>query len=83
MNNWTKEKPTENGWYWYRHNPGKYPDLPAEVSEPLLLMVYENGTYYQDTVNDLFGQKISAGMDGLWAGPIDPPPFGVGASAGD
>jgi hypothetical protein len=72
---WTKEKPKTDGWYWYRHNPERFPDLPAEVAAPLMLMVYESGEYYQDTVNDLFGQRIRDSMDGLWAGPIQPPEY--------
>lgn len=73
MSTWTKEKPTKDGWYWYRHNPEKYQDLPPAVSAPLLLMVYDDATHYQDTVNDMFGQAIPSNMDGLWAGPIEPP----------
>lgn len=72
---WTKDKPKKDGWYWYRHNPDKYPDLPPAVAAPLLLMVYDNASHYQDTVNDMFGSEIKPSMDGLWAGPIEPPPI--------
>lgn len=72
---WTKEKPTIGGWYWYRHDTNRYPDLPAELREPSMLMVYESEgeMHYQDTVNDLFGQKIQKQMSGLWCGPLVAP----------
>lgn len=76
---WTKDKPETDGWYWYRHNPERFPDLPTEVAAPLLLMVYHDATRFQDTVNSLFGSEINDNMDGLWAGPILPPEFAPAA----
>lgn len=75
MNQRTKDKPTKSGWYWYWHDTDKYPDLPAELREPAMLMVYESEDemYYQDTVNDLFGQKIPSTMTGFWNGPLVAP----------
>lgn len=61
---WTREKPDKVGYYWYRNPPG---------SKPVIFRVAE----FQHGLVVLPGRGIVANpdaYDGLWAGPIEPPP---------
>lgn len=58
---WSPERPTKPGWYWYR-GPGEGGDL-------LIVLVDEAG-YFQWPDG---GFSEAEHTDGDWAGPLDPP----------
>jgi hypothetical protein len=65
--NWTTEKPTKPGWYWYREDPTASPKL-----------VFHGLVW--DAVADVAGRlpkSITFERDqipvGEWAGPLEPP----------
>ena len=63
MLKWTKEKPKEYGYYWYRRNKNSPTRITQIVRSPFdtkILCVFFEG----------FWEKIP---DGLWAGPIPEP----------
>lgn len=74
---WTKKLPTQPGWYWMKFDPEKYPDLPGNVGDPMMMMVFESEgkVYVEDTVNQE-RYPVSEGQ-ALWAGPLIPPGYGV------
>ena len=58
---WTKTKPTEAGWYWYRGQ--------ADESDPFIVQVDEAGQFQWP---DGGYQEVTL-TDGEWAGPIELP----------
>ncbi|HKW86418.1 MAG TPA: hypothetical protein VJM82_05055 [Nitrospiraceae bacterium] len=58
---WTKAKPTEAGWYWYRGQ--------AHESDPFIVQVDEAGQFQWP---DGGYQEVKL-TDGEWAGPIELP----------
>lgn len=58
---WTKEKPTQPGWYWWRD---KYSSDIVHVTEDSGMLVVKLGFDIEDFIIDLSGE---------WAGPICPP----------
>ncbi len=67
--NWTREKPTAAGWYWWRQEKGMM-EVPREV-------VYS--PFYRGLVTQ--GERLIAG-DGEWLGPITPDSYQQGRAAG-
>jgi hypothetical protein len=74
--NWTKTKPTQTGWYWYR---GKY-DAKSIAVQPVVTHVniegslsgyYERVPYAWQPFMDYDGELND--FTGEWAGPIEPP----------
>jgi hypothetical protein len=57
---WTKEKPTETGWYWVRWKGIK--DPPGIIA----IQVLEDNP---------LGSSFCFPKDSLWFGPIKPPKF--------
>ena len=72
---WKREAPTEPGWYWFKHDPFIYPDLPAPIAAPKLLMIYsdEKVMRAEDTVN--MESHFANEMLGYWSGPLAAPEF--------
>lgn len=72
---WTKEKPTEPGYYWYRFVwGGKF----AGKSELRLIKVYGSQAAPDTELRIAFhgtdwDSDLSEITDGEWAGPIEPP----------
>jgi hypothetical protein len=66
---WTHDKPTVAGWYWYRG-----PLLSDPDDEPIVVKVYDVGKlFYAGPWPD---GRTSVRLDlafGEWAGPIKPP----------
>jgi len=62
---WTTEKPTKQGWYWWR----------MKQSAPA---VTELVTRYGELFDEFKKHSISDYPDGQieWAGPLEPPPEG-------
>lgn len=58
---WTKNKPTQSGWYWYRGL--------VEEADPLIVLVDEAG-YFQWPDGGFQEVLLTKGE---WAGPIEPP----------
>lgn len=62
---WTRNIPTEPGWYWYRRRHGANPEVWCVT----MVKIYRNWA----------GQIIVSGwgspssMSGEWAGPLEPP----------
>lgn len=67
---WTKDLPTEPGWYWYRNDLCKDPSiLKLTMSDGVL------GEAYSDSESCDFHSVafFSSVCDAQWAGPIEPP----------
>lgn len=67
---WTTEKPTKEGWYWYRQyrNNGIrkgsfYPPRIAEVEAGLMIWEFMTEDAYTNVID----------LNGQWSGPIQPP----------
>jgi len=58
---WTKEKPTSAGWYWFRG--------PAHEADPFIVQVDEVGQFQWP---DGGFQEVTLAK-GEWAGPIEEP----------
>lgn len=58
---WTKVRPVEAGWYWYRGQ--------AHEDDPLIVQVDQVGQFQWP---DGGFQEVKL-TKGEWAGPIDPP----------
>ncbi len=58
---WTKRKPTESGWYWYRGE--------AHEADPFIVQVDEVGHFQWP---DGSFQEVTL-AHGEWAGPIELP----------
>jgi hypothetical protein len=72
---WTRDKPTQTGWYWYR---GDYDAASADI-QPVVTYVNTDGSKiglrtpcawqpfmdYDDRLESFTGE---------WCGPITPPP---------
>lgn len=56
---WTKEKPTQDGAYWYRRSAGE--KLLAHIDDEMVMLL------------DMPGQEHVSFFDGEWAGPIPEP----------
>lgn len=60
---WTLDKPTVNGWYWYRKDEhGIHVLMSVRPSEGTIKVVWPSGRV--DRVTDLPGE---------WSGPLDSP----------
>ena len=71
---WTREKPTEAGWYWWRRDQHALPGVAIVCSD--LSGYYMNRTGYNSTfdhVDDVIGE---------WLGPITPDSYQRGRVAG-
>lgn len=55
---WTKEKPTNPGWYWWKHND--------EWGKSLIMVISVNADLYSP-------HGFVSELDGEWAGPLEPP----------
>lgn len=67
--NWTKEKPTVEGWYWY-HGPFRY---PSDEAETYMTEVYLScGYLIAGRTSDDWDINVSE-LSGEWYGPIEPP----------
>lgn len=62
---WTKEPPTEPGWYWWRYGPG---------TRPGMVCLFQTGAV-RHALAHWAGEKepTPAEMGGEWAGPLTPP----------
>ena len=60
---WTREKPTKEGWYWWRF------DNTSSVSM-VHIMVCSDGSLAEVSNNG--HMLLAAGFGGLWLGPITP-----------
>ena len=68
--NWSTEKPTRPGWYWFRE-----PGLNLDKAMPA--WVYQTGHIFYVKlcgVHEEFEEKRLNDLKGEWAGPISPPP---------
>jgi hypothetical protein len=74
---WTKELPTEKGWYWFKFDEEEWPKLPTEIYEPKMLWVTQElggeGKFFAQDAAEIFEQFEVGGMKGLWVGPLVPP----------
>lgn len=61
---WSKETPTQPGWYWYRISKGSYPIIERYDMAAHGLALWENG-------------RILPISPGEWAGPIPEPEEGA------
>ena len=64
--NWTKERPTKAGWYWYQG--------PHEQSEPEVLAVEFDDEFDRFVQFGVGPQAWVDECNGQWAGPLEPPP---------
>ena len=79
MLNWTREKPTIPGWYWYQ---GSIQDrLLKDHVHTILEIVYIHDPHARDGARGVIarsGTEVFYEWDdflnGKWAGPIEPPP---------
>lgn len=63
---WSRERPTKPGWYWFVPKDTIWPDFPFVVR-------------VTDCGSLLYGNKMFAHEDGaLYAGPLTPPPLPEG-----
>lgn len=62
--NWTRDKPTKEGWYWFR----------MENEEKRVVIVY---VISQDRMVAVGSESEGnpALQNGAWCGPLQPPPF--------
>jgi len=66
---WTKEKPTEPGWWNYRHTPKSQREVFEVVNSRKGMKVFNSGGW---VLIKFFGLPESE-----WAGPIPEPTMGV------
>ena len=67
---WTKDRPTENGWYCYRPTSEDRADYGVPVDRQQIVEItnlYAQFPCYKD-------QLLIEDLNGDWAGPIAPPP---------
>ena len=82
--NWTTNRPTSRGWYWFRPNgntPKNYYRLmETAIGLPVVLLV---GVEQQDVFSVTFprGEWLVDEMGGEFAGPIEPPIGRIGMSS--
>ena len=70
---WTREKPTKNGWYWWRFD--------ASTSATIVrIMVCGDGSLAEVSNNGHL--LLAANFDGEWLGPITPDSYQQGRAAG-
>lgn len=64
MSTWTKDKPTQPGWYWYR-----------SPRPTLVVVCYIEIGLRDNCVSFAYGERYQAmsEMEGEWAGPIPEP----------
>lgn len=63
---WTTDKPTKPGWYWWRPtNVSISPEIVSVQENGNVLLVYDKRIYRVDS--------MIYGADGEWAGPLEPP----------
>ena len=71
MSAWTKDKPTEGGWWWYRHCQGHL--LPSRATIVFLSHVVHDGPLFVTAgISMLCGINIE-NLPGEWA-PMPGPP---------
>ena len=63
--NWTNERPTQRGWYWFRGTPG----LPLGQYDGIL-QIDNSG---QAQLNGKAGWWPFERFEGQWAGPVEQP----------
>jgi hypothetical protein len=64
---WTTDKPTKQGWYWYREMPTS-PAHPVKVFGPKLFYVWPMDDLAKDNETKDIGD-----CHGEFAGPMEPP----------
>lgn len=64
MHNWNGVKPTEDGWYWYRHN---------EQCVPTIVLLQRGVVYTPLAINGRMSIPIDFFPPGLWSFKLQPP----------
>jgi len=63
---WTNEKPTKPGWYWWRKDCGDGAEIVSVVN------VGRTGCYFLKRVHVGLDMRMPTDQ-GQWSGPLEPP----------
>lgn len=72
---WTSDKPTKPGWYWYREKSGDVYIVQVEEDNDWIGpgdLDYERFLMAK-FIEAEFGERVDRMSGGEWAGPLEPP----------
>jgi len=74
--NWTKEAPTEPGWYWMRN--ARYSNADVVIKKPVIVEVMpidgvNNAWWFKTSDEHFYKEYLGTFIDGEWSERIEPP----------